>query len=1292
MADPSPQQVAYTREVRFAVVMYGGVSLAIYINGVAQELLRMVRATAPEVKDGRPLMLDELNGSERVYRKLSHLLADALDSEPTPNDNQPPTRFVIDTISGTSAGGINGVFLAKALANDQNIDELQQLWVREGAIEKLINDKWSKDPPLSVQDPPAALLNGQRMYFELLKAFDGMDSDGSTANGSNSGARSLVDELDLFVTATDLRGITLPIRLADEVVYERRHRNVFHFICSKDDGGRNDFTAKNNPFLAYAARCTSSFPFAFEPMSLRDTDAVLDVYGPYADDRKSRSNSDDWKPFFRSYADARGLKTVAFPRRAFADGGDLDNKPFTYVIETLARRHADVPVLRKLIYIEPSPEHPEDEIDIERKPNFIENVLDALSSLPRYETIREDLQRVVDRNRLIERLNRVINGVEEDEEKARMAGSNLGVLGCLREEDGQLWTKPELTDKEWAALDLTDMIRRKGRAYIAYHRMEIAALTDELAKLVTRVAGLDEESDYFLVIRSLVRAWRDKAYVEHRANDDRPTMNGFLHAFDLSYPLRRISFVQRKADQLDRLDEKAVALLRQRKQVFWGTRAEPSKELAKDFRDELRSVKRKLNPQYDSLRRLGRNLRSRYTPQQAAKSSNSSSPMPSSPVYQQIRELIDAIRQRIIEIQGEASSTTVDPVLQYFLGKNEPRNAGEGPATTATQDRSRASESVEDKAVRRAGYLLTEDQAIWSHFQAVAKELELQLKGMEAIDKDCLDMLQATVDPANQAKAAARECMCHYYRNYDDYDMITFPILYDTDVGEAAIVEVFRVSPEDAKDLINERSTKCRKLAGTALGHFGAFLERLWRENDILWGRLDGAERLITALLPPDHPERRALIGEAQAAIVYETMKDMGLKERQELLCESLMRTGSGDPEPDLLTDFISCLKSNASNDLKCKLNPLLEDELVRQYYLDSYDERSRLNPQSTLETVGRATTVVGKMFEDLAANYKVGGNFSSLIARCGQFFWSLVEVSVPRSIPNLLFHYWLKLLYLFEVLLIAGSTLLLNSTVQKYGLLLFGITIAIHFAVWVLGSVITARKGWLSLLRTLGVAVVAVFLIVGVLGVLGMLGFATPWKIMKTVHDWYDGMHAGKKLSARVAVAVAFVLFFLWAIRDDLRTLWRNKSASRNALKNVLSGSFEPIRIQPLTSESIKRIRRVKRFFFWRSKRCYVPFTLSAEPPQEWKDIFKAKWGENSHASNVGVKGAELRLACAPKDVQSSFQRLKEAVSVANAEYQVLVQKAKDEAKQRKVETGLAKELDCKEKIGPILNKLDYS
>jgi hypothetical protein len=36
-------KVDLRQEIRFAVVMYGGVSLAIYINGVAQELFNLVR-------------------------------------------------------------------------------------------------------------------------------------------------------------------------------------------------------------------------------------------------------------------------------------------------------------------------------------------------------------------------------------------------------------------------------------------------------------------------------------------------------------------------------------------------------------------------------------------------------------------------------------------------------------------------------------------------------------------------------------------------------------------------------------------------------------------------------------------------------------------------------------------------------------------------------------------------------------------------------------------------------------------------------------------------------------------------------------------------------------------------------------------------------------------------------------------------------------------------------------------------------------------------------------------------
>src|SRR5437667_414655 len=397
MAASSTPNISYSKEVRFAVVMYGGVSLAIYINGVAQELLHLVRSTAECGKGAKQ------TGSEAVYRKLSDLLAQD-DSGAAPasgsNGGPAPTRFVVDIVSGTSAGGINGVFLAKALANGQDIKELEGLWVEQGEIERLINDKKSLEGPLELQDPPASLLNSQGMYRELLKALDGMDDKQPAAPRS-----TYVDELDLFVTATDIRGVTLPIRLADAVVCERRHRNVLHFAYSKcevsgDDDDRNDFAADNNPFLAYAARCTSAFPFAFEPMRLEDIDSVLDGLKKYYGKDEFKSVSKRWQKFYKDYLNPIAPGTVPFPARSFNDGGVLDNKPFTYATETLSQRHADVPVDRKLIYIEPSPEHPELELETRGRLNAIENVIAALN-LPRDETIREDLQRVLDRNRLI---------------------------------------------------------------------------------------------------------------------------------------------------------------------------------------------------------------------------------------------------------------------------------------------------------------------------------------------------------------------------------------------------------------------------------------------------------------------------------------------------------------------------------------------------------------------------------------------------------------------------------------------------------------------------------------------------------------------------------------------------------------------------------------------------------------------------------------------------------------------------------------------------------------------------
>jgi len=164
------------QEVRFAVVMYGGVSLAIYINGVAQELLEMVRASA--LLPGGGLAHQDLSGSGRIYRRIAQYLGSEHGDPALLAGDHPGaplrTKFVVDIISGTSAGGLNGIFLAKALANDQDMKGLTRLWMEEGDIARLLNDEESvrNEPTLTPAkcQSPQSLLNSERMYDKLLTA------------------------------------------------------------------------------------------------------------------------------------------------------------------------------------------------------------------------------------------------------------------------------------------------------------------------------------------------------------------------------------------------------------------------------------------------------------------------------------------------------------------------------------------------------------------------------------------------------------------------------------------------------------------------------------------------------------------------------------------------------------------------------------------------------------------------------------------------------------------------------------------------------------------------------------------------------------------------------------------------------------------------------------------------------------------------------------------------------------------------------------------------------------------
>ena len=230
-----PPRYDATSEVRFAVVLYGGVSLAIYMNGIVQELFELVRATAPSASGDDLHVADaDLHGAGPVYRKLGRLLDRGRTAA---DDRSVRTRFVVDIVTGTSAGGINGVFLAKALANDQKISALSDLWAKEGDIDRLLNDRGApKDAPsLKAERPPDSLLSGQRMLLLLLRALDHVSRSAAAATRS-----PYADEIDLWVTATDLTGRTQSVRTAEQqtlgVVRETNHRMTFHFLLRRQVG------------------------------------------------------------------------------------------------------------------------------------------------------------------------------------------------------------------------------------------------------------------------------------------------------------------------------------------------------------------------------------------------------------------------------------------------------------------------------------------------------------------------------------------------------------------------------------------------------------------------------------------------------------------------------------------------------------------------------------------------------------------------------------------------------------------------------------------------------------------------------------------------------------------------------------------------------------------------------------------------------------------------------------------------------------------------------------------------
>ncbi len=288
LAAPRPQ-------VRLAAAFTGGVSLAVWMGGMAREMNLLLAAS--RIRRGETVA-DTTESGRRVRAGYTALL-DLLDVDVS-----------MDVLSGSSAGGINAVILGLANVQRFDLDGLRELWFTEGSLDGLLRNPSDKQAP--------SLLYGDQSLLAGLRA--GLEKLIATAPGNPAAAQ---DPTRVFITTTLLAGEAS--RFTDEygtLVRDIDHHGLFSFTSA-------ELTPGNLPALALAARCSASFPVAFEPGFI-----PIGVDGG------------DSHPNMAAFSNAQATQFAA-------DGGLLTNRPLGPALQAVFDRPADSEVRRVLAFVVP---------------------------------------------------------------------------------------------------------------------------------------------------------------------------------------------------------------------------------------------------------------------------------------------------------------------------------------------------------------------------------------------------------------------------------------------------------------------------------------------------------------------------------------------------------------------------------------------------------------------------------------------------------------------------------------------------------------------------------------------------------------------------------------------------------------------------------------------------------------------------------------------------------------------------------------------------------------------------
>lgn len=507
------------KELRIALVCFGGVSLAVYMHGITKEILKLVRASS-----ALHAIADRAARATAVFKAPEDAADGEYDTEACyfallrDIGRHVELRVIVDIVAGASAGGINGAMLARALAGDLPMGALRDLWLDNADVTVLLAPearagRWSKlvlrpfiwalgatgylgaikDPEVRAKlslfvrsrwfKPP---LSGPRMTELMYEAVTAMGAGrGPQASLLPSGQR-----LDLFVTLTDHYGYQQVVQIHDPpLIHEREHRHVLRFTHRRNAtaDSASDFALENAPALAFAARATSSFPGMFPPARIAEIDALLAKRGaawPRREEFLARN--------FKRYRQWNIDPTAA----CFVDGSVLNNRPFREAIAAIRGRPAYREVDRRLVYIDPDPAPPASATH-HRMPGFFATLKGALSDIPSSEPVVDELGWVSDFNDRVRRIRAII-----DEARPRVSRLVERIVSAAPDEP---ITAAQV--RAWREAVNEQVRRDAGFAYEGYVRLKLASVRAFVSNLIATLRGVPLQSPLARTIAEVIDAW-----------------------------------------------------------------------------------------------------------------------------------------------------------------------------------------------------------------------------------------------------------------------------------------------------------------------------------------------------------------------------------------------------------------------------------------------------------------------------------------------------------------------------------------------------------------------------------------------------------------------------------------------------------------------------------------------------------------------------------------------------------------------------------------------------------------